>query len=288
MLIGFIQSFSLKSKYREEVTANCIGYSRIIDSGVHGPARTHHHRNRGFIIRTSPVFEYTYKGRDYKGIYDRMIDGLNADVDIGTATISIDPKHPEDIYHKSVSVQVKGLFVSAICTALAAMLIAIFISKGYASGERVPDVNMNGMTVFSLVFGSDKQRENILESFSEELLDNYGYKIPYEITDELVEQAASQRGHAGDVWYYEIAPIKRITEYGEGDYNIEFEDPTFPQLGKSGKHDDLGDSRMVFYTVYTYEYEGVSYYTRDIFLDLSPDEHTYVGSHGAYETGRGN
>ena len=80
MLAGFIKSLSAKKKYSEEISANCVGYVRTVDSHSSGSGRRHGHNARGYIMRTSPIFEYTYQGKDYKGIYDRMIDGIDADV----------------------------------------------------------------------------------------------------------------------------------------------------------------------------------------------------------------
>ena len=276
MLAGFIKSFSAKNKYSEEIAATCVGYLRTVDSHSGGSRR---HR-RGYTMRTSPIFEYTYQGKDYKGIYDRMIDGTNADVNMGAASIAIDPKHPEDIYHKSTGVQVKGLFVSIICLLICGIFVFAFFKGGYQSSGK----GVNGFNLFKFAFSSDEEREGLIESFADGLNKSLGYEIPYEITDEMVDKYISEFSYLnGQTWYYELATIERIDEFDNGDYNIVLEDESFPQLGKSGKHGDIGDTRIVFYTTYEYEYEGVTYTGKDVFWDLSPKEHTYVGTHGAYE-----
>ena len=276
MLAGFIKSFSAKNKYSEEIAATCVGYLRTVDSHSGGSRR---HR-RGYTMRTSPIFEYTYQGKDYKGIYDRMIDGINADVNMGAASIAIDPKHPEDIYHKSTGVQVKGLFVSIICFVICGIFVFAFFNGGYQSSGK----GINGFNLFKFAISSDEEREGLIESFADGLNKSLGYEIPYEITDELVDKYISEFSYLnGQTWYYELATIERIDEFDNGDYNIVLEDESFPQLGKSGKHGDIGDTRIVFYTTYEYEYEGVTYTGKDVFWDLSPQEHVYVGTHGAYE-----
>lgn len=276
MLAGFIKSFTAKNKYSEEIAATCVGYLRTVDSHSGGSRR---HR-RGYTMRTSPIFEYTYQGKDYKGIYDRMIDGINADVNMGAASIAIDPKHPEDIYHKSTGVQVKGLFVSIICFVICGIFVFAFFNGGYQSSGK----GVNRFNLFKFAISSDEEREGLIESFADGLNKSLGYEIPYEITDELVDKYISEFPYLeGQTWYYELAAIERIDEFDNGDYNIVLEDESFPQLGKSGKHGDIGDTRIVFYTTYEYEYEGVTYTGKDVFWDLSPQEHVYVGTHGAYE-----
>jgi len=276
MLAGFIKSFSAKNKYSEEIAATCVGYLRTVDSHSGGSRR---HR-RGYTMRTSPIFEYTYQGKDYKGIYDRMIDGINADINMGAASIAIDPKHPEDIYHESTGVQVKGLFVSIICFVICGIFVFAFLNGGYQSSGK----GVNGFNLFKFATSSDEEREGLIESFADGLNKSLGYEIPYEITDEMVDKYISEFSYLnGQTWYYELATIERIDEFDNGDYNIVLEDESFPQLGKSGKHGDIGDTRIVFYTTYEYEYEGVTYTGKDVFWDLSPQEHVYVGTHGAYE-----
>ena len=78
-------------KYKEEISANCVGYARIVREESSN-SRGHHRRGLSFM--TSPIFEYTYQGKEYRGIYDRMIDGLNADLNMGPVSIRIDPDHP--------------------------------------------------------------------------------------------------------------------------------------------------------------------------------------------------
>lgn len=284
MLAGFIKSLSAKKKYSEEISANCVGYVRTVDSHSSVSSRRRGHNARGYIMRTSPIFEYTYQGKEYKGIYDRMIDGINADVNMGVASIAIDPKHPEDIYHKSTGVQVKGLIVSLICFLLCGVFVFSFISGGFISGKGSAVPEVSGFKLFRIMFGSDEERESILESMGDDMVSNFGYQIPYELTDELIEKRFAEFSYLqGQTWYYELATIERIDEYDDGNYNIVFEDDAFPQLCKSGKHDDIGDTRIVFYVTYEYEYNGETYTGKDVFLDLSPAEHTYAGTHGAYE-----
>ena len=284
MLAGFISSFFAKRKYSEEVSAQCVGYLRTVDSHTNGSSRTHGRNGRGYIMRTSPIFEYTYQGQNYKGIYDRMIDGINADVNMGAASIVIDPKHPEDIYHKSTGLQIKGLFVSVICFLLCVVFVFAFINGGYASGKGMPGTQINGFKIFSFMFSSDDERENMLESFGDQMVKNLGYEVPYEIDDDYVDLREAQFSYLkGQTWYYEYATIKRIDEYDNGDYGIVFEDDSLPQIGKSGKNNDFGDARLVFYVANEYESNGETKIEKEIFWDVSADEHVYIGTHGAYE-----
>lgn len=66
-------------------------------------------------------------------------------------------------------------------------------------------------------------------------------------------------------------------------YNIIFEDPAFPQIGKNGKPDGLGDTWIVFYTLYEYESNGEKKIGKSPFFDANPKEYTYTGTHKAYE-----
>ncbi len=283
MIWGFIASLGLKSrKYSEEVSANCVGYSRIIDdSSSHS---TENRRRQGYYLRTSPIFEYTFRGNTYKGIYDRMIDGLNADVDIGPAVIRIDPDHPEDIYHKSAKVQISGLFTAVICAAVAVLLIAVFKNGDYGSRQRRNVENMMGsFNVFSLMFASDEDREAMMESFANEMGSFTGDSYSAEITDEFIEEAQNLYGTPGEQWYYEKARIARIDEFENHQYNIVFEDDALPQICSAGEHDDIGDEWLVFYTIHYSEYNGETRLRKNVFFQITPEGHTYVGSHGAYE-----
>jgi len=276
LAVGFIRSLGgRKRKYTQEVSANCVGYSRIIGSSSGSGS---HRRGNKMRFQTSPILEYEYQGKEYRGIYDRMIDGLNADVDLGPVTIFIDPDHPEDIYHKSTSVQVKGLIGAIVCIALAVML-----GSYYPSVPKIPMPANSSQNIFALFSGDVKEQESMFKSLVGFFSSQEKYQIPAEITDEIVDKVSEEYGYGGCTWYYEIAKIDRIDETGDRDYNIVFEDEAFPQIGKRGKHDDIGDTRMVFYTVNEYEKNGEKAISKDVFLDLQPDEHTYAGSHGAYE-----
>ena len=277
MFVGFFMSLDLKSrKYKEEITANCVGYARIIrEESSHSRG---HHRG-GFSFMTSPVFEYTYQGREYRGIYDRMIDGLDADVNMGPVDIRIDPDHPEDIYHSSKPVMVKGLCVGLICIALTAVLGFFFITR-QLTAPKVPEVNMGPKTIFAMLFGSDDQKEELMESFGDGLKKSVG--TDSEITDEIVAHMAEQYNAAGE-WYYELAKVERYDVQDDKKYNIIFEDPAFPQIGKNGKPDGLGDTWIVFYTLYEYESNGEKKIGKSPFFDANPKEFTYTGTHKAYE-----
>lgn len=280
MLAGFILSLGLKDrKYKEEVSANCVGYSRIIETGSH-------RRNRAQLttyLRTSPIFEYTYQGKNYKGIYDRMIDGLSADVDIGPARIFIDPDHPEDIYHKSAKVKISGLFVSVICAAIAVLLVFTFKNGDFSSGDQMAiENNINAFSLFKLAFISDDEREAIIESMADGIGEALKMNYPAELTDEFIGEAQAHFGTYGEEWYYEKVKISTIYEY-DNQYNIEFEDKTLPQLCHGGKPENIGDEWLIFYTIEEYEFEGEKVISKDIFFDLNANEHTYVGTHGAYE-----
>lgn len=283
MIVGFIASLVLKNrKYSEEVSANCVGYSRIIDeSSSHRTGSISHH---GYYFRTSPIFEYKFRGITYKGIYDRMIDGLDADVDIGPATIRIDPDHPEDIYHKAARVQAGGLFAAVICAAVAVVLVVVFKNGDYGSRQRRSmDSMMGSFNVFSLMLASDEDREAMVESFADEMGSVMGYSYPAEITDEFIDEAQSHNGTPGEQWYYEKARIERIDEYENNQYNIVFEDQALPQLCRGGKHDDIGEYWLVFYTVSYFEYDGENILFKNVFFEITPDGHTYTGTHGAFE-----
>ena len=278
MLIGFITSLDLKNrKYKEEISANCVGYARIVKDESSN-SRGHH--RRGFSFMTSPIFEYTYQGKEYIGIYDRMIDGLDADLNMGPVSIRIDPDHPEDIYHSSKKVMVKGLFVGIICVALAAFLV-LFLPLGKAEGPDPMNTGMSPKTIISLIFGSDSQKQRIMESLGDGLKRTAGANS--EITDELVQHMADQFKESGE-WYYELATVERYDEYDNGKhFNIVFTDKTMPQVGQSGKPDGLGDKWIVFYTIEEYESNGEKKINKSIFFAANPKEQTYVGTHKAYE-----
>ena len=282
LIIGFIGSlFTNKKKYTEKVDAECVGYSRIIETAS---SRTRSgYGSQRFRVMTSPVFEYTYQGRSYKAIYDRLIDGTNADVDMGPATIFINPDHPDEIGHKAPSVQVKGLLMGVVSIAVSAMLVFALINTDVASRENiVPGSSKGSINIFAFVFGSDEEKMAMMESIADGFDGLPGMDYPAEITDAFVdEQMPSYMASRGQ-WYYELAKIECIYEFDNNDYNIAFEDETFPQLCKSGNHDDIGDYRMVFYTVEEYEDNGETRIFKDVFMDLNPDEHSYSGTHGAY------
>lgn len=277
MFVGFFMSLGLKGrKYKEEISANCVGYTRIVrEESSHSRG---HHRG-GFSFMTSPIFEYTYQGREYRSIYDRMIDGLDADLNMGPVSIRIDPDHPEDIYHSSKPVMVKGLLVGIICLALTAVLAFFFITK-QLTAPRAPEVNMGPKTIFAMLFGSDDQKENAMEALGEGLKKSVG--TDSEITDEVVEHMAEQYSAVGE-WCYELAKVERYDVQDDKKYNIIFADPAFPQIGKNGKPDGLGDTWIVFYTLYEYESNGEKKIGKSPFFDANPKEYTYTGTHKAYE-----
>ena len=158
------------------------------------------------------------------------------------------------------------------------------MNGGFASGKGLPGTQINGFKIFSFAFASDDERENMLESFGDQMVKNLGYEVPYEIDDDYVELREGQFSYLkGQTWYYEYAPIKRIDEYDNGDYGIVFEDDSLPQIGKSGKNNDFGDARLVFYVANEYESNGETKIEKEIFWDVSADEHVYIGTHGAYE-----
>ena len=274
MLVGFIASLNLKGrKYKEEISAECVGYSRVLED------RSNSGRRRGIYFRTSPIFEYTYQGREYRGIYDRMIDGVNADLNMGPVSIRIDPDHPEDIYHSSRTVLAKGLIVGLICIVLAGVLSFVFVTQ-QRNAPKMPGANIGPKTIFSMLFGSEDQQKNIMESLGEGLKKPAGKSS--EITDEVVEHMAEQYGESGE-WYYELATVERYDDVDEKNFNIVFEDHAFPQVGKKGKPDGLGDKWIVFYTLYEYESNGEKKTGKAIFFDANPKEYTYTGTHKAYE-----
>lgn len=128
MLIGYFKSLGLKSrKYTQEVSAECVGYVRNIELRT---TQKDGMTNTFYFISTSPIFEYEYQGKSYKGVYDRRIDGADADVDVGPLTISIDPDNPEDIYRQSKKVKTQGLLIAVVCIVVAiAMAVVFFAGK---------------------------------------------------------------------------------------------------------------------------------------------------------------
>ena len=280
LIFGFFSNLGLKGrKYKEEISADCVGYSRIVrcsrtQSGTNGIYHTH------YYVSTSPIFEYTYQGREYKAIYDRMIDGSNADMDMGPARIFIDPDHPEDIYHKSTAVNVKGLLMGLLCVALTVFLVFYFV-KNYTGENRQPEIKQPNM--FALLVASDEEREAMMESMAESVMDQLDTEVPEEITDEMVdERIHSFVGYEDREWYYETVHVKNLYTYDNGAYSIEFDDPAFPQTSDvhdaSYWHDDL----LVFYVLDEEEgSDGRTVYYKIPIVFVNADEHTYVGSHGA-------
>jgi len=124
MIGGFIGYLFLpKTKYTEKVTANAIAYVRTMDNSSSGTRGA----GRRIRFRTSPLFEYTYQGRTYLAMYDRPDAGTNAHTDLGPATISIDPRNPEDIYNRSARIGLSGIFAALVCFLLAALVLFVFL-----------------------------------------------------------------------------------------------------------------------------------------------------------------
>ena len=278
MIVLFIKSIGLKDrKYTEEVSANCVGYSRIIESHTStSNGSTRHY----YTFTTSPVFEYTYQGKEYKGVYDRMIDGVNADIDMGPAMISIDPDHPEDIYHKSTKADVKGLLISAVCIAIAVVCVIFFINGDHKADEKKPGVS--GKNVFALIFGSEDEKKAAFGSIADDLSENDDDRIPEVITDDFVEAMNASMHYDGATWYCEVLPFT-VEEQEGNNYNIVFDDDRFPTVCCSGDPDDLGDEMIVFYITYDAVYDNVPYVGKEIIWYTSAEDHHYVGNHGAYE-----
>lgn len=275
MLIGFFKSNGLKDKkYTQEVSAECVGYVRNVELRTSHTNGTMH---RYYVFETSPIFEYEYQGKSYKGVYDRMFNGVDADVDLGPLTISIDPANPEDIYRKATEVKRQGLIISLICFVVAIAMAIVFFTSDRLADERQLTKNLQGVNIVTLLFGSEEEKKEAMEK-----LGNSGENsIPAEITDEFVEEVAAKYGYDGKEWFYELEPVVKVEEFEDGSYNIYFEDETMPVMACSGNHDDVGDTRIVFYTLDEMDLNGEHVVLKNIFWDVSPDGHTYVGSHGA-------
>ncbi|MBO4635526.1 MAG: hypothetical protein J5685_00090 [Clostridiales bacterium] len=271
MIFGFFGSLSIKNrKYRENVNARCIGYVREVDSrdgGENGANR--------YFLKTSPIFEYSYEGRTYKSIYDRMINGKDADVDLGSTMINIDPDHPEDIFRKAVKVNVMGFFWGLVCIGIAVLLFTAFRNGGtlnlkgsirYTPGE--------GITIDD---GSVDPDEPIFDP-DRDVMEQVAEMMPENITDTDVAQFAR-----ADQWYYETVRVEEIFTYDDDNYSIEFEGDDFTQVSRNGDPSNIHDEVIVFYSIFDIEYEGEIKHVKDPFIIVNADEHTYTGTHGAYE-----
>ncbi|MBO4635527.1 MAG: hypothetical protein J5685_00095 [Clostridiales bacterium] len=286
LIVGFFSSLTLKQrKYTEEVCANAVAYVRTLGSSHNHSSASHHGNSGNVSIRTSPLFEYTYQGRTYQALYDRPIDGSNADIDLGPATIYIDPEHPEDVYHSSVKVGAKGIFSALICFAVAALMVVVFINNNAkpSPSEEIRK-SLNARNIFTLVFGSDEEREAIAESIGENLVSSFGYEIPEEITDDLVDHyVGSFVGYENEEWYYESVHVRNVYSYDNG-CSIEFDDPAFPQVSDNHDVSYWHDELLVFYVLDENEgSDGQIHISKLPLLYRNADEHTYVGTHGAYE-----
>lgn len=256
-IVGLVDHLTIKvRKYREEVQANCVGYVRTVRQS----SSTSRGESSEYYLSTSPLFEYYYEGQMYKGLYDRPIDGRNGDIDMGSTVIRIDPNHPEDIYHGSGSVAVKGLLMGVICLGVAGFLFYNFFTNDYA--EKSKD-EITPMKIISILKDPDSLGD---EGYEDE---------PSEITDEYIE-----KHYILDEWYVEEVKIDRVITESDGTYTVYLVDEAFPSLGQEF---EPGSKELVFYQVEEKEQDGETKIETVAFLWLNADEHTYKGDHGAYE-----
>lgn len=275
MLIGFVRSLGLKDKkYTQEVSAECVGYVRNVELRTSNNNGLTH---RYYVFETSPIFEYEYQGKSYKGVYDRMYDGVNTDVDMGPLTISIDPDNPEDIYRKATEVKRQGLITAVICFVVAIGMTVMFVTNDRLADERKLAKDLKGVNIGTLLFGSEEEKKAAMEK----LRNSGDNSVPSEITDEFVEKVAANYGLDGKEWYYELVWVEKVEDHEGGSYSIHFEDERMPVIARSGDHDDVGKKRIVFYTIDEMDLNGEYVALKNIFWDVSPDGHKYVGSHGA-------
>ncbi|MCR5593738.1 MAG: hypothetical protein K6F79_08355 [Saccharofermentans sp.] len=250
ILFAFVDVFAKMFLYRETVDAKCIGYVRIVDSEG-STNESINVRKRFFYIMTSPVFEYTYNGRQIEALYDDLVVNNNSDVALGTyETIRINPNHPEDIYSpRATKINSAAYVIFGMFAAVAAIAIAILgLSPNANVTYEGPAVSDSGL----IVVGD----EEIEESYASDI--------------------------NGQDWYIETLVID--TAETEGDYLIlRFDDPGMRALripADSGYA--AGDSIIVLYTIDDeWLDEGVQY--KDSFIFINPGEYEYQGNHGAYE-----
>ena len=285
--------YNKKHKYIEEVNADCIGYLRTIDTYSDIDNHMSH------LFRTSPVFEYTYQGEKYTGVYDLMINGTAADIDIGRTTILIDPNHPTDIGRKpsKSSNNIINVLLSLLSIALAFALLVYFFNHDFAFENKVHELNLPAFGM-KYMNASDEEKRNMAEDLFnqfDEITPDYTY--PAEITDAFVNEMAPGYIKEKD-WYYEITTVTAVNEY-ENNYtdddgaqvhsiskSYDFASDDIPFVGTNeGDGYQEGDKAIVFYTIDTYEFDGKTYSNKMIFLNMKADGHTYTGSLKAYEEG---
>lgn len=263
--VGLIDYLTLKArKYSEEVAANCVGYVRTVRSSH--SSHNSHQDSAEYYLTTSPLFEYYYEGQMYKGLYDRPLEGRNGDIDLGSTTIRIDPKHPEDIYHgSSIAQQLKGIGMGILCLGVAAFLFYNFFTTDYAEQAKS---EISPLKIISMMRDP--------ESIDPEDLFGEGVPgIPSEITDEFIEEKC-----ASDTWYVEEAKVDYVSGDNEGNYTVHLLDEAFPVLHQ---HYDAGPKELIFYRIEESEENGQTKINKVPFLWLNADEYSYVGDHGAYE-----
>ena len=286
LVIGFISSLGLRRrKYTQEVNANAVAYVRTLGSGNTHTSGSHHGTTRKIRFRTSPLFEYTYQGRTYRSLYDRPCDGSNADMDLGPAVIYIDPDHPEDVYHSSVKVAAQGIFSALVCFVIAALALMAFTQfAGRPNPAMELGKNMSVRNIFILMFGSDEEKDDLIGRIGDGFEKVLGYEIPEEVTDDLVEKRVdSFVSYKDREWYYETVHVSNVYTYNDGSCSIKLDDPTFIEFyaghDASKWHDDL----LVFYVIEENKgSDGQTVINKEPLFYVNADEHTYVGTHGAY------
>lgn len=267
LLFALIDSLTVKRrKYTEDIPAECIGYVRTVRH------EKDHDSDDRYIMTTSPLFEYNYKGEDYLCMYDLPSDGRNTDTDLGPVTISIDPKHPVDIYHAAEKPKVNGKVIFFMIAFALAGSFALynFIIGDYISGEQAKlEQNINLFSAMRAMHGTPEERE----AFMKQLEKQMGSTVPEKLTDEIIDSLTAE-SH----WYYEIIENVEVNEY----HYICLEDEGFGTITANIDVEN-GDDVMIFYSVHREEVDGKIVERKSNILCVNASEHTYTGKHGAYK-----
>lgn len=257
LLITVLRLCSGKIIYTGEVTAECIGYVRCVNS-EEGSNQTRH-----VFIMTSPLFRYNFEGVQYEAIYDEFVAKRDADIALGqSVSINVDPKHPENI--KSPSMTHAGgsafmIFMAVACIAVAVGM-GIYVAAGSAKDMTV-ETEWNPMI--------DKLNGDEKVSLTK-------------ISDDMIQKTYVDKEYPSQEWYYEVATVagNEITKDG---VRVSFDDDSFCYVittDSTGKKP--GDKCMLFYVI-DREYLDYGKGYKIIFATGDPEVFQYTGSHGAYE-----
>ena len=243
---SFLDKFSGKIIYKEEVDAKVIGYVRKVDAERPGDSSSSHRTRRLLLLYESPVFSYIYGGRNIEAYYDDMVQGTDSDIPMGsTVRIKIDPKNPDRVM-SPVTINTAGFFLKLLFG-----IISAVIAIGIACYTLNPNTDLSG--------SSSKRYTN----------------------DELIEENLSDYID-GQEWYVEEARILKVEEDDTG-ILITFYDSTFREVyNDSGETFEAGDFVLVFYTVDDNRLATGKNYKKPFML-IDPEVTEYYGSHTAYE-----